>query len=52
MQKNFLDQRFDMDVFYLTLKQMLMMFSLIAFGFFLRKKSILPDNSGTTMAKM
>ena len=41
-----------MDVFYLTLKQMLMMFSLIAFGFFLRKKSILPDNSGTTMAKM
>lgn len=41
-----------MDIFYLTLKQMLLMFSLIMVGFILRKKKILPENSGTVMAKM
>ncbi len=41
-----------MDIFYLTLKQMLMMFTLILVGFILRKKSVLPENSGTVMAKM
>lgn len=41
-----------MEIFYLTLQKMLMMFSLILVGFLLRKKSILPDNSGTVMAKM
>ena len=41
-----------MEIFYLTLKQMLMMFTLILVGFLLRKKSKLPDNSGTVMAKM
>ncbi len=41
-----------MEIFYLTLRQMLMMFSLIAVGFILRKKGILPENSDKTMAKM
>ncbi|MBR5507205.1 MAG: AEC family transporter [Clostridia bacterium] len=41
-----------MEIFNLTLKQMLMMFSLILVGFVLRKKSKLPENSGTVMAKM
>ncbi len=41
-----------MEIFYLTLKQMLMMFSLILVGFLLRKTSKLPENSGTVMAKM
>lgn len=41
-----------MEIFYLTLKQMLMMLTLILVGFFLRKKHILPDNSDSTMAKM
>lgn len=41
-----------MEIFNLTLKQMLMMFSLITVGFVLRKKSKLPENSGTVMAKM
>lgn len=40
------------EIFNLTLKQMLMMFSLILVGFLLRKKSKLPENSGTVMAKM
>jgi len=40
-----------MEVFRLTLSQMLMMFVLIAVGFFLRKKSILPDNAGTIFSK-
>lgn len=39
-----------MEIFYLTLRQMLMMFSLIAVGFILRKKGILPENSDKTMA--
>lgn len=41
-----------MEVFTLTLKQMLMMFILIVVGFILRKKSILPDNAHTTMSKL
>ncbi|MBE7025315.1 MAG: AEC family transporter [Ruminococcaceae bacterium] len=41
-----------MEIFNLTLKQMLMMFSLILVGFLLRKKSKLPENSDTVMAKM
>ena len=41
-----------MDIFYLTLKQMLMMFTLISIGFLLRKKTNLPENAGTTMAKL
>ena len=41
-----------MEIFNLTLKQMLLMFSLILVGFLLRKKSKLPENSGTVMAKL
>ena len=41
-----------MQIFSLTLKQMLMMFTLILVGFLLRKKTILSENAGTTMAKM
>ena len=41
-----------MEIFYLTLRQMLMMFSLILVGFILRKTSKLPENSGKAMAKM
>lgn len=41
-----------MEIFNLTLKQMLMMFSLILVGFLLRKKSKLPENSGNVMAKL
>lgn len=41
-----------MDIFYLTLRQMLMMFTLMVVGFFLRKKKILSDVSYVTMAKM
>jgi len=41
-----------MEIFNLTLRQMLMMFTLILVGFILRKKSKLPDNSGTVMSKM
>ena len=41
-----------MEIFNLTLKQMLMMFSLILVGFLLRKTSKLPENSGTVMVKM
>ena len=40
------------EVFNSTLSQMLMMFSLIAVGFLLRKCSCLPDNAGTTMSKL
>lgn len=36
-----------MQIFNLTLKQMLMMFTLILVGFLLRKKSKLPENAGT-----
>ncbi len=41
-----------MEIFNLTLKQMLMMFTLISVGFLIRKKSNLPENSGTVMAKL
>lgn len=41
-----------MQIFNLTLQQMLLMFSLILVGFLLRKKSLLPENAGTVMAKL
>ena len=41
-----------MEIFNLTLQQMLMMFFLILIGFFLRKKSKLPDNAHVTMSKL
>ena len=41
-----------MEIFNLTLKQMLMMFCLISVGFLLRKTCKLPENSGTVMAKL
>lgn len=41
-----------MEIFNLTLKQMLMMFTLILVGFLLRKKTNLPENTGTVMAKL
>ena len=41
-----------MDIFNLTLKQMLLMFCLILAGFVVRKKKLLPDNAGTSMAKL
>ena len=41
-----------MEIFNLTLKQMLMMFSMISVGFLLRKTNKLPENSGIVMAKM
>ncbi len=40
-----------MEIFNLTLSQMLMMFTLIAVGFILRKKCVLPDNAGTVLSK-
>ena len=41
-----------MEIFFMTLKQMLMMFTFILIGFLMRKKNLLPDNSDTTMAKL
>lgn len=41
-----------MEIFKLTVNQMLMMFALILTGYFLRKKKILPDNAGTVMSKL
>lgn len=41
-----------MDIFFLTMRQMLLMFTLIAVGFVLRKKRILLENSDSVMAKM
>ena len=41
-----------MQIFHLTLNQMLMMFSLILVGYLLRKKINLPENAGTSMAKL
>lgn len=41
-----------MQIFNLTLSQMLMMFSLILVGFLLRKKANIPENAGTVMAKL
>lgn len=40
-----------MEIFNLTLSQMLMMFFLIAVGYVLRKKQILPENAGTIFSK-
>ncbi len=40
-----------MEIFNLTLSQMLMMFTLIAVGFILRKKCVLPENAGTVLSK-
>jgi len=41
-----------MEIFYLTLKQMLTMFTLILVCFLLRKASKLPENSANVMSKM
>ena len=41
-----------MEIFKLTLSQMLMMFALILVGFLLRKKHLLPENTDTMIAKM
>lgn len=41
-----------MKIFYLTLEQMLMMFFLIAVGYFLRKKKLIPENTGAILAKL
>lgn len=41
-----------MDVFFLTLNQMAMMFTLILVGYILRKKQILPDSSVTTLSRL
>lgn len=41
-----------MDMFFLTLKQMLMMVSLMLVGYILRKKNIVPDNSGIILSKL
>ena len=41
-----------MEIFNLTLNQMLMMFTLILVGFFFRKKRLIPEDTGTTLAKL
>lgn len=41
-----------MEIFELTVKQMLMMLTLILAGYILRKKSSLPENTGILLAKM
>ncbi len=41
-----------MQIFNLTLSQMLLMFTLIVAGFVLRKKMLLPDNADKTMSKL
>ncbi len=41
-----------MEICYLTLKQMLTMFFLILVGFILRKKSVLPKDADTVLAKL
>lgn len=41
-----------MEVFSLTLQQMMTMFILMAVGFILRKKNLLPGNAGTAIAKL
>ena len=41
-----------MEVFKLSLQQMLMMFVLIAAGFVLRKKRLLPENANSVMSKL
>ena len=41
-----------MEIFNLTLQQMLQLFTFMLIGFLLRKKSILPDNAHTTLSKL
>jgi len=41
-----------MEIFYLTLSQMLMMFTFILIGYVLRKTKILPETSVTTMSRL
>lgn len=41
-----------MEMFYITSKQMLLMFFLMLLGYILRKKSVIPENSNTVMAKL
>lgn len=41
-----------MDVFLLTLQQMLMMFTLVVIGFSLRKAKILPESSDLTLSRL
>lgn len=41
-----------MEIFYLTLNQMLMMFTFILAGFLLRKAKILPESSHLTMSRL
>ncbi len=41
-----------MDIFILTLKQLMMMATLIIVGFVLRKKGIVPENTGTALSKL
>ena len=41
-----------MDIFSLVLQQMLMMFSFIVIGFFLRKKKILPEDSDKALSRL
>lgn len=41
-----------MEIFNLTLNQMLMMFTLILVGFFLRRKNIIPEKTDAALAKL
>ena len=41
-----------MDIFYLTLQQMLTMFILIVSGYIVRKKNILPEESHLTLSRL
>lgn len=41
-----------MEIFYLTLQQLLMMFTLIVIGFALRKAKVLPETSDLTMSRL
>ena len=41
-----------MEIFTLTLSQMLMMFALMALGFLLHKLKILPENADSVMARL
>lgn len=41
-----------MEIFNLTLRQMLLMFTLMLAGYFLRKKKLLPENADIAMSKM
>ena len=41
-----------MEIFNLTLTQMLVMFSLMIVGFILKKTKVLPENADTTMSRL